>query len=79
MSEFIHIPIVYKGEEVSLQAEVLKRGYIHGFQIEINNIPIIFEPDEERNYRVIMDETKYNRNQSDLELIKEIVKTLESV
>ena len=79
MDELIQIPIIYKGQEMVIRAELLQRGYIHGFQIMINEIAVLFEPDEERNYRVIIDETKYNRNKIDVELIKIIVETLENL
>jgi len=79
MAELIDIPIIYKGQEMVMQAELLQGGYIHGFQIMINEIPVLFEPDEERNYRVIIDETKYNKSKLDLEIIKVIVETLESL
>jgi hypothetical protein len=79
MAELIEIPITYKGQEILMQAELLNRGYIHGFQIMINEIRVLFEPDEERNYRVIVDETKYSSNKVDLEMIKIIVETLENL
>ena len=79
MAELIEIPITYKGEEMMMQAELLHRGYIHGFQIMINDVSVLFEPDEERNYRVIIDEIKYSKSKVDLEMIKAIVKTLENL
>ena len=79
MSELIEIPIIYKGEEIIMQAELLQRGYIHAFQVIVNDAQVIFEPDEERNYRVIIDETKYDKNKMDFEIVKAIVETLESL
>ena len=78
MSEPIEIPVKYKGEEQLIQAELLQRGYIHGFQVMINDVPVLFEPDEERNYRVMIDETKYDKSKVDLGMVKAIVETLES-
>ena len=79
MSELVDIPITYKGEEMLIRAELVNRGYIYGFQIELNEIPVLFEPDEERNYRVIIDETKYDTSKLDMEMIKVIVERLESL
>jgi len=41
MADLIEIPIIYNGREMMIHAELLNRGYIHGFQIVINEIPVL--------------------------------------
>lgn len=80
MNEEIDIPIIYKGNELIIKAKVVKFGYIHRFEVEVDGYSVIFEPDEERNYRVILNPVDDKNSKSiDLELLKQIAKTIESL
>jgi len=80
MNEAIEIPITYKGELLLLKARVIKYGYIHRIEVDVDGNSIIFEPDEERNYRVILDTGDDKKSKGiDLELLKQIAKTIESL
>ncbi|MDE3182376.1 MAG: hypothetical protein KGM16_03060 [Bacteroidota bacterium] len=54
MEDTVEIPVTYKGKELILNASVLVTGYTHKFTVEVNGQAVIFEPDEERNYRAVI-------------------------
>lgn len=76
----LEIPVTYKGEELLFPAELLMMGYTHKIQVEVEEQLIMFEPDEERNYRAILTEEQLNKNKKlDVGLLQAIAQVLESV
>jgi hypothetical protein len=51
MNEDITINIHFKNEEYAFEARLITIGYTHKFIVMINGLEVIYEPDEERNYR----------------------------
>lgn len=49
MNEAFEIPVLYKGEKLSVPAEFIVLENIYKIQIEVNGQEITFEPDEEKN------------------------------
>jgi hypothetical protein len=79
MNEEFIIPVSFKGEELAFKARLLNFGYIHKIQVEVNGVDVLFEPDEERNYRVVVDPVYLEgNNMVDVELLKAIACTIES-
>jgi hypothetical protein len=80
MEEPFELPLVYKGEQLLLKASLLVTGYAHKFSVDINGQIIIFEPDEERNYRAVIpyDDLHQIRN-IDKELLKKITQCIETI
>ena len=64
MEEEFELPLVYKGEQLLLNASLLVTGYTHKFSVDVNGQIIIFEPDEERNYRAVInyDDLHHDKN-----------------
>jgi len=54
MEEEFELPINYKGQQLMLKASLQITGYTHKFNVDINGQIIVFEPDEERNYRAVI-------------------------
>jgi hypothetical protein len=55
----------------------LPTGYTHKIKVTVENIPIFFEPDEERNYRAMVDHTDRDKaGHLDKELLQAISETL---
>jgi len=80
MEEQFELPLVYKGEQVLLKASLLVTRYTHKFNVDVNGQNIIFEPDEERNYRAIIPYDDINKNKPvDIQLLKEIAKAIGSI
>jgi len=56
MEEGFKLPVVYKKQVREFEATLIATGYTHKFHVDIEGIGVYFEPDEERNYRAILDE-----------------------
>ena len=54
MDDQFELPVEYKGEHLLLNASSLVTGYNHKFNVDVNGLIIVFEPDEERNYRAVL-------------------------
>lgn len=52
-NEFI-LPISFEGKELELQARLLRYGYSVKIEVEIEGIVVVFELDEEQNWRAMM-------------------------
>ncbi len=61
MDEPFSILVICQGQEYSFEARLATVGYTHKFYVMINGMEVIYEPDEERNYRAIL-----NHDQSDI-------------
>ena len=80
MEEPFELPLVYKGEQLLLKASLLVTGYAHKFSVDINGQIIIFEPDEERNYRAVIPYDDIGKNKPvDIELLKDITRAIETI
>ncbi len=78
MAEAFTLAVLYKGEQKIFDAELRVMGYTHKIAININDAELLFEPDEERNYRAVVCEADINKNRIDIELIKLIAAELET-
>ncbi|RKR83678.1 hypothetical protein BDD43_3892 [Mucilaginibacter gracilis] len=45
------LPVEYMGDEFEFEARLLFAGYTHRFEVFVDEMPVLFEPDEELNYR----------------------------
>ena len=78
--EQFELPLVYKGEQLLLNASLLVTGYTHKFNVDVNGQIIVFEPDEERNYRAVIPYDDINSNKNiDKELLKAIAASIEAI
>ena len=73
------LPVRYKGEQLELPARLLLQGYVHKFEVEVNGQTLLFEPDEERDYRVVVDAEEAERSKIDAELLRAIAEAIEAV
>jgi len=80
MAEQFEFPVEYKGEKRFFKATLNVYGYTHKFQVDVNGETINFEPDEERNYRAVIgyEDLESNKN-IDVDLLKEIAKSIEEI
>ena len=77
MNELFDLPVTYQGEELLLPAQLLQSGYIHQFKVEVNGQEVVFENDEEGNYRAMVDAEKVAK-QIDVEFLKAIAEGIEN-
>jgi len=71
------IPVQYKGEEVLVPAQLMVTGYTHKFRVEVSGHEVFFEPDEERNYRAMLDPS-FSDARIDIEFLKAIAAGIEA-
>lgn len=61
-------------------SKLLQQGYNHKFLVVINGQPVYFEPDEERNYRAIIETADLKTNMElNLELLKAVARAIEDI
>ena len=77
MNEMFDLPVTYQGEELLLPAQLLQSGYIHQFKVEVNGQEVVFENDEEGNYRAMVDAEKVAKR-IDVGLLKAIAEGIEN-
>lgn len=54
MTEPITISVPYMGAEKQIEIQLQLIGYTHRIQAIVNDVPVLFEPDEERQYRAVI-------------------------
>lgn len=54
MKELFQLPVAYKGETLLLQAELQSWGFGQRVIVQVNNEPVRFEHDSNRNYHAIV-------------------------
>ena len=73
MDESFSIEIVQKGQKLSFDARLVTVGYTHRFYVTINDLEVTYEPDEERNYRAMVNNKEHGHiNDLDKELIQTV-------
>ena len=78
MPEHFLLSVQYKGQEWQFESELNVFGYTHKISVNVNGTPIIFEPDEERNYRAVFPDPDNQKKKIDPALIRAIAEELES-
>ena len=77
MDEQFDLPVQYKGDQLIFKSTLNVYGYTHKFNVEVNGQTIVFEPDEERNYRAVINPIDLESNKNiDIELLKKIAEAL---
>ena len=77
MNYDLEVPVTYKDQELIFYAKFIQFGYYSKFEVDVNGILVFFEPDEERNFRAMVDPTiDHGNHKIDKELIQLISETL---
>lgn len=71
--------MVYKGIQFHFPARLVQAGYVHRFEVEIEGYEIWFEPDEEHNYRALVDAAQLNKIKMEVGLLKAVAEAIESL
>lgn len=80
MKDFFELPVQFKGENLSFTSRLMQLGYTHKFLVEVEGQPVYFEPDEERNYRAIIETADIKTCKAlNLELLKAVAHALEAI
>lgn len=79
-NDTFEIPITWKGNEISFAAKLIPTGYITRIGIDIYGEEVVLEPDEEGQYRVVMEtDASGNYPEIDIPLVREIAHVLNTV
>lgn len=73
MADSFNLPIELNGQEYEYPTQILRYGYTHKVQVDINNTIVTFEPDEDGIYRALTDKD------ISVALLKEISDTLKAL
>jgi uncharacterized metal-binding protein YceD (DUF177 family) len=80
MDEDFELPVQHEGKELLFTSRLLHYGYLHRFEVEVNGQKVLFEPDEERNYRAMVDPLEVDRmKKKDIDLLQAIAEALQSL
>ena len=79
MNETFAIHVLYKGEELYFDATLLRSAYNFKIEVDVKNEKIIFEQDEERNFRAVIYPEKSELKKINVELLKAIVEAIEAI
>jgi len=80
MLDLFELPVEYKGEEILFPAELLPMGFTHKIKVIVEGTEILFEPDEEKNYRAMIPDTEMEkRDRRNKPLLAQICKTLDQL
>jgi len=80
MRDSFDIPVTYENKNLAFTATLLQFGYSHKFAVNVNGVQVFFEPDEERNYRALLDPAELEKNKGiDAGLLKAISMAIESL
>lgn len=80
MDESFMIPVTYMGKELEYEGRLRLLGYLHKIEIDVEGTAVIFEPDEERNYRAIVSHEQLDKSKGlSAGLLEAIAKQLNSL
>ena len=80
MAERFELPVEYNGKKHFFKATLNVYVYTHKFHVDVDGQTIIFQPDEEGNYRAIIDYNDLNDiSNIDVKLIEKITKVIEGL
>lgn len=76
-NEKFDLEIEHEAEAFTFPAELRPSGYTYKIAVEIFGSEVLFEPDEERNFRAVIDRKEYPSINLDAHLLQKIAKFLE--
>jgi hypothetical protein len=78
MHEPFELPVTFKGEELLFPAQLMQVGYIHHFLVNVYGTDMIYKPDEQRNYRAMVEQEKLSKQVS-VVLLRVVAETVQEV
>ena len=78
MEHFFELPVTYKGEELELKSRLVTFGYVYKFHIIVGGRELVFEKDDEQNYRVLAPAGDAESS-ADKELMEAIIASLKQI
>jgi hypothetical protein len=72
------LPVEYQHKTIEFPALLRIFAHTHKIEIQVGETAIVFEPDEERNYRAVVNPEEVHLRQIDTSLLKAIAGALET-
>lgn len=81
MDDVFLLTVPYRNEELEFESRLLVSGYVYKIEVNINGIPVLFEPDEERNYRALVspEQVEGKGSQLKIDLLQAVAQALETL
>lgn len=80
MDDVVKLPVEYKGEELEFDMRILRRGYTLRFVVLVNDAEVIFERDEQGEYRaIVLNADEHNAGLIPQDLLAAIHKSIEVI
>jgi hypothetical protein len=80
MDEGFELPVSFNKKELSFPARLLSYGYSYKLEVDIDGDKILFEPDEERNWRALIAYEEVSANKKmNVELLQAIASSIEEI
>jgi hypothetical protein len=79
MEEGFELPVKFGERELTFPAQLLKMGYIYKIEVQVQGIQVIFERDEERNWRALTQSDQANTKLPESGLLQAIATSLEAL
>ncbi|MCW3086678.1 MAG: hypothetical protein JWQ78_64 [Sediminibacterium sp.] len=77
MADSFELPVWYENEEKLFPAELQPWGYTHKIKVLIGGIEFFFEPDDEKNYRAMVNDADRDKaSKIDKQLLQAVAETL---
>lgn len=78
MEHYFELPVNYNGEERNFKGRLVTFGYLYKFNIAVDGQELVFEKDDEQQYRVLKAEEKGNKS-IDPGLLQVIIEVLSNL
>jgi hypothetical protein len=76
MEKAFFLPVTFNGKDLEFPARLLKSGYSFTLEVDIAGTKVHYEPDEERNWRVIL---PYEEIRADKRIDANLLKAITAV
>lgn len=80
MDEDFELPVYFKGNQLMLQARLLRFGYTYRIEVDVEELKISFEKDDEQNWRALLSHVALEQHKTvNIDLLQAIVAAIDDV
>jgi hypothetical protein len=76
MEHFFKLPVLFEGAELNYNTRLVTFGYTYKFYVMIEGRELVFEKDDEGNYRVVSEDPRLN---IDPRLLQSVITSLTTI
>lgn len=79
MEHYFELPVHYNEEDLNFKARLVTFGYVYKFYVIVDGKELVFEKDDEQNYRVISERDAKDNRPVNNGLLEAIIKSLQDI